>query len=155
MSFTARLKNANGSIVADGSYNVEFKLYNQASDGTALWTERYYDENGATAGEDYRVKVVNGYLSVKLGSRTPFGAINWDDNLWLTMNIGGVEQTATPTNWDGEMSPRIQLTATPYSMNSGAVGGKKADQLVQLGQGLQTDNSRPLQHLTRRPHLYP
>lgn len=90
MSFTARLKNANGSIVADGSYNVEFKLYNQASDGTALWTERYYDENGATAGEDYRVKVVNGYLSVKLGSRTPFGGINWDDNLWLTMNIGGV-----------------------------------------------------------------
>ena len=141
MSFTARLKNASGSIVADGSYNVEFKLYNQASDGTALWTERYYDENGATGGEDYRVKVVNGYLSVKLGSRTSFGAINWDDSLWLTMNIGGVEQTATPTNWDGEMSPRIQLTATPYSMNSGAVGGKKADQLVQLGQGLQTDNS--------------
>ncbi|HMQ96354.1 MAG TPA: hypothetical protein PKD19_04000 [Candidatus Saccharibacteria bacterium] len=142
MSFSARLKNNKGTVVADGFYNVRFKLYNQESTGTHLWSETYFDENGATSGQDYRVRVINGYLSVKLGSRTPFlENINWNDTLWLTMDIGGTEQTATPTDWDGEMTPRIQLTATPYSMNSGAVGGKKADQLVQLGQGRQDDST--------------
>ena len=144
VSFTARLKTADGSVVPDGFYNIGFKLYGQLSGGSAIWSENYYDENGATAGEDYRVRVINGHFSVKLGSRTAFGeTVNWQDNLWLTMNIGGTAQQSDLglVPWDGEMSPRIELTASPYSMNSGAVGGKTSNQLVQLGQGAQIDNS--------------
>ena len=93
VSFTARLKTADGSVVPDGFYNIGFKLYGQLSGGSAIWSENYYDENGATAGEDYRVRVINGHFSVKLGSRTAFGeTVNWQDNLWLTMNIGGTAQ---------------------------------------------------------------
>lgn len=144
VSFSARLKQSSGAVVPDGSYNIGFKLYTSDSGGSAVWSENYYDENGSTAGSDYRVQVVNGYFSVKLGSRTPFGtSVNWNDGLWLTMNIGGTAQEGTLTSiaWDGEMTPRIQLTATPYSMNARAVGGKSADELVQMGQGTQTDNS--------------
>lgn len=140
ITFTARLRSSSGGVVPDGKYNLRFSIYDQEAEGTALWSETYNDTNGETEGQDFRVQVTNGYLNVKLGSQVPFGtAINWGDALWLTMTVGATNQT-TP-DWDNEMSPRIQLTATPYSLNSGAVGGKTADELTQLGQGKQTDDS--------------
>lgn len=114
VNFQARLLQANGAVVADGYYNVQFKLYDAATLGNNPWTETYYDSNGATAGNDNRVRVVNGYLTVNLGSQTAFPSIDWSQQLWLTMNIGGTTQTASPS-WDGEMSPRLKLTAVPYA----------------------------------------
>src|SRR4051794_28391902 len=38
MNFQARLENINGAIAADGTYNVEFKVYDASSGGTLLWT---------------------------------------------------------------------------------------------------------------------
>ncbi|HUP26389.1 MAG TPA: hypothetical protein VM124_01940, partial [Candidatus Limnocylindrales bacterium] len=89
LNFQARLLTGAGGIVADGSYNVQFNLYNVSSGGSSLWSETYYDSNGVTAGNDNRVNVRAGYLSVSLGSQTAFPALNWDQDLWLTMNIGG------------------------------------------------------------------
>jgi parallel beta-helix repeat protein len=123
LNFQARLENAAGNIAPDGFYNIEFKLYNVSSAGSSLWTETWYDSNGVTAGNDNRVKVVNGYLTVSLGSQTNFpSTINWDQDLWITLNVGGTTQTATPT-WDGEMNPRLKLTGVPYAF--------KANQLAQ------------------------
>src|SRR5690349_11569841 len=68
LNFQARLHTAAGAVVPDGYYNVEFKLYGASSGGSALWTETWYDTNGATAGNDFRVRVKNGYLTVNLGS---------------------------------------------------------------------------------------
>lgn len=114
INFQARLETAAGAIVPDGNYNVEFKLYSASSGGTALWTEDYY--NNASHG----IQVANGYLTANLGSLTAFpGTINWDQQLWLTMNIGGTT-TGTPT-LDGEMSPRLALTALPYAFRAGVL----------------------------------
>lgn len=127
LNFQARLENASGAIVPDGYYNIQFKLYNVSSGGTALWTESYIDTNGATAGNDFRVQVINGYASVNLGSLTAFpGSISWDQDLWLTMNIGGTAQTSLPS-YDGEMNPRMKLTAVPYAFQA-----KSATQLQTL-----------------------
>lgn len=110
INFQARLETAGGAIVPDGNYNIEFKLYNTASGGSALWTEDYL--NSASKG----VEVSNGYVTVNLGSVNAFpGTINWDQQLWLTMNIGGSTSSAS---WDGEMNPRLQLTALPYAFQS-------------------------------------
>jgi len=132
LNFQARLQTAGGAIVPDGYYNVQFKIYdggtaggpagpgaaNAGTGSTHLWTESYYDSNGVTAGNDNRVRVKNGYLTVNLGSQTAFPAINWDQELWLTMNVGGITQTATPT-YDGEMNPRLKLTGVPYAFRAG------------------------------------
>jgi hypothetical protein len=121
INFQARLMSNTGGIVPDGFYNVEFKIYNAATSGTLQFTDTYYDANGVTAGQDARVRVANGYLTVSIGSQSgnPFpSTINWDQQMWITMNIGGTTQTATPT-WDGEMSPRLQLTAVPYAFRAG------------------------------------
>jgi len=57
LNFQARLLNSSGSIVADGYYNVEFKLYDAASGGNLIWTVYRYDSNDVTQGNDKRVMV--------------------------------------------------------------------------------------------------
>jgi hypothetical protein len=120
INFQARLMNNSGSIAPDGNYNVEFKLYNASSssgssqgscsgDANCVWTE-------TRTGSD-KITVANGYVTVNLGSVTSFGStINWDQEHWLTMNIGG---TGGSPSWDGEMSPRLKLTAVPYAFKAG------------------------------------
>lgn len=150
VNFQGRLTSATGAVVADGYYNMQFKIYQDGAGtavnnpgGTLKWTENHTN-NGGLQG----VKVRNGFFSVDLGSVTPFGtSVDWEQNtLWLSMNIAGNNPTCPtfgtdPCIADGEMLPMKRITATPYSINSGAVGGKTADDLVQLGQGTQTDDS--------------
>ena len=120
INFQARLMSNAGAIVADGNYNVEFKLYNSLSstgssqgscsgDAACLWTETRTSGN--------KVRVANGYLTVELGSVTSLPtSIDWSQNLYLSLNIGG---TGTTASWDGEMSPRLHLTAVPYAFTAG------------------------------------
>jgi len=121
INFQARLLTNSGAVVPDGSYNVEFKIYNALSssgssqgsctgDTDCLWTETRTGGN--------TVSVLGGYMSVQLGSVTAFPTtINWDQPLWLSIRIGGI---GTPS-WDPEMSPRLPLTGVPYSFRSGAL----------------------------------
>src|SRR3990167_9021403 len=128
INFQARLLSISGNIVPDGNYHVEFKLYTaSAPDGGETPIQGSCTTNpGAAADEDCEwvetrttgnlVRVVNGYLTVNMGSVTAFAStINWDQEHWLTMNIGG---TSGPS-WDGEMSPRVKLTALPYAFRAG------------------------------------
>ncbi len=150
LSFQGRLLRSNGGIVPDGSYNIQFKIYQDGA-GTAAnnpggsleWTETYIN-NGGTSG----VEVKNGYFSANLGSLNPFGtSVDWDqDTLWLSMNVAGSATACTsfnsaPCAADGEMLPMKRLTSTPYALNSGQLGGKTADSFLQLAQGVQTDAS--------------
>ena len=102
VNFQGRLLNAQGATVPDGYYNIEFKIYQDgdgqsANDstgspsGSLKWTEDYLNANSQG------VEVLNGFMSVNLGSITPFGSsINWNQsNLWLSMNVGSL---TNPTN---------------------------------------------------------
>ncbi|HTH72633.1 MAG TPA: hypothetical protein VL737_04705 [Candidatus Pristimantibacillus sp.] len=156
INFQARLMNSTGSIAPDGFYNVVFKIYDASTssgssdtscsgDAHCLWTEQYYDSNGVTAGNDARVRVANGYVTVSLGSQTAFpSTIKWGDQLWVTMNIGGTTQTATPT-YDGEMSPRLQLTAVPYAFATSTLSGGTGANITTLDAG--TPSGSNLLHL--------
>lgn len=149
INFQGRLLRASGAVVPDGNYNLQFRIYQDGTgsaagnpNGSLRWTESHINNNTGSG-----VKVKNGYFSVTLGSRTTFGSsIDWNqDTLWLSMNVAGSSNACTSFGGgscvaDGEMLPMKRLTATPYSINSGAVGGKTIDELVQLGQGVQTDN---------------
>src|SRR5579859_6727543 len=83
INFQARLMTNSGAIVADGNYNVEFKIYTASSGGTANWTEDWLVTGGTY------VHVVNGYLTASLGTNNAFAnattAIPWGQPLWLTM----------------------------------------------------------------------
>lgn len=149
ISFQGRLLDKNGSPVADGYYNIQFKIYQDGSgtqannpDGTLEWTETHIN-NGGNNG----VFVKNGYMSVDLGATTPFGtSVDWNqDTLWLSMNIAGSSTVCTefgtaPCLADGEMLPMKRLTATPYALNSAMLGGKTAADFIQNGTTQQTGN---------------
>lgn len=120
LNFQARIYSSSGNAVPDGMYNIEFKIYDSLAAGASaqgacvgggtddcVWVE---SRTGAN-----QVQVKNGYFSVALGDVTAFPTINWDQELFLTMNIGGTGGSPT---WDGEMTPRIQLTAVPYAFQA-------------------------------------
>lgn len=151
MNFQGRLLTGQGAVVVDGYYNIQFKIYQDGDGqsannttgspaGTLKWTENWLNQAGKG------VMVKNGYMSVQLGSITPFGnSVDWNqDTLWLSINIGNTNTTCTPFTacaGDGEMLPMKRLSATPYALNAGAIGGKTAGQFVQLAQGVQADTS--------------
>ncbi len=132
LNYQARLLDSTGAVVADGTYNMEFKIYQDGTgcvsggsppcSGTLKWTETRTSTN--------KVTVKNGYFSVNLGSVTAFStSVDWNqDTLWLSINIGG---TGSPS-WDGEMTPFRRLAAVPYAMNAKQLGGLDYSRFVQL-----------------------
>ncbi len=146
INFQGRLLNAAGATVADGNYNMQFKIYQDGDgvpgggDETLKWTESWL--NNSSQG----VSVKNGYFSVQLGSITAFGSsVDWNQSvLWLSVNVGSTNGSCTPFSSctpDGEMNPMKRLASSPYSLNSGRLGGLASSDFVQLAQGLQTDSS--------------
>ena len=133
LNFQGRLLTDTGSLVADGSYNIEFNLYTVPSGGSPVWTEDRLVTNGEG------VDIQNGYFSVYLGELDAFGSIDWDQEHWLGMTVRGTSSCAwgacTPT--DAEMTPRFKLTAVPYAFRAGAVvdsagNAFTGDDLVQI-----------------------
>lgn len=141
LNFQGRLLNNLGAVIADGDYNIEFKIYQDGDgvpgggDETLKWTETRTGAN--------KVTVKNGYFSANLGSVTAFASnIDWNqDTLWLSVNIGG---TGSPS-WDGEMNPMKRLSSSPYALNSKYLGGIQATGFVQLApNAVQTETSTTL-----------
>ncbi len=129
INFQGKLTNPDGTNVTNGSYSIRFRVYTDPTADTAspcanscLW-----EETQAT------VAVNDGIFRVALGSVTSLpGSVNFNlSALYLSMKVGA----------DPEMSPRIQLTASPYAFNSDTIDGLDSTNLVQLGQGTQTDGS--------------
>ena len=97
INYQGKLTDSAGTAVSDGTYNMEFKLYTASSGGTTLWTET---RDGAN-----KVTVTSGLFSVMLGSVTVLTSVDFNQTVYLGVNIGG---TGTP-GWDGEMTPRKTL----------------------------------------------
>lgn len=152
LNFQGRLLNSQGATVPDGYYNIQFKIYQDGDGltagnttgspaGSLKWTEDYLNANSQG------VAVINGFMSVQLGSITPFGSsIDWNqDTLWLSMNIGGTGASCTPFSAcspDGEMVPMKRLSANAYALNSSLLGGLSSANFVQFAQGgVQTDST--------------
>lgn len=98
ISYQGLLSDADGNAVRDGNYELTFTLYDAESDGRALWKETQ------------SVAVVNGVFNVILGSSVPF-ELPFDEPYWLGIQVGT----------DDELQPRIELTASPYSMRARSV----------------------------------
>lgn len=138
LSFEGKVVTAAGINIPDGTYNMEFKIYQDGTNTGVGSTLKYT--------EDYLVSASNGVVftsgtfQVNLGSITPFGAsVDWNQNtLWLSMQIGNTSSCTISTTFqsncggDGEMTPYIRLTATPYALNSNLLGGLASSAFGQL-----------------------
>ncbi len=96
INYQGKLTDASGVAVADGNYSIEFKLYAASSGGSALWTETQ------------TVSVTGGLFSTMLGSVTSLDAFDFNQALYLTLNVEG----------DGEMTPRKTIGSVPNAFNA-------------------------------------
>ncbi|NVN97200.1 hypothetical protein HXX01_03140, partial [Candidatus Nomurabacteria bacterium] len=104
INYQGKLTTTANVAVANGTYNMEFKLYDSGS--SLLWTETRTGAN--------KVQVTNGLFSVLLGEVNALTGVDFNQSLCLGVNIGG---TGTP-GWDGEMTPRKKLGAVPAAIVS-------------------------------------
>ena len=93
----------NGIPVADGSYNMRFRIYDVATGGTPLW------DSGVQS-----IAFTDGIFNVLLGE-SPMTEVDlpFDDDYWLLVTFSGINQT-----------PRQRLGSLGYAyMASGLVPG--------------------------------
>ena len=92
-----------GSPVADGTYNMRFRIYNVPTGGSELWN------SGVQS-----VPVTDGIFNVLLGeSPMPILDLPFDEDYWLLVTFEGINQT-----------PRQRLVSVSYAyMASGLVAG--------------------------------
>jgi hypothetical protein len=137
ISFEGKVVTAAGINIPDGTYNMEFKIYSGGTNtggGTLDWTEDWL----VSAGQG--VTFTSGTFQVNLGSINPFGSsVNWNSYpLYLSLQIGNTSSCTPAGNFqancggDGEMTPYILFTSTPYAFNSNELGGIAAGGFVQL-----------------------
>jgi hypothetical protein len=133
ISFEGKIVNNNGTNIADGTYNIEFKIYSGASNvgtgDTLLFTEDWLV--GSTQGG---IALTSGTYEVNLGSAgsgdsVALSSLNWNQYpLWLSLQIGNTSSCTIISNFqtncggDTEMKPYIQLTSTPYSFTANQIG---------------------------------
>ena len=95
LAYQGFLTDPSGNPIADGSYPVDFTLYDAATGGTTVWTENQL------------VTTNGGLYNVTLGHGTALTEVAFDKQLWLGVKVDS----------DPEMVPRTPLSAVPYAMS--------------------------------------
>jgi len=104
-----------GGVAIDGATNVEFRLFDVASGGAALWSESHTG-----------VSVVKGLFDVVLGETTPFPAgLSFTEPYWVEIVVESEV-----------LSPRQPLSSVPYAMRAGAIDTGTVIINVAAGYGL-------------------
>ncbi len=121
INYQGKLTNSSNVAVADGTYHMRFKLYTVATGGASIW-----DEDRSTAAGD-RITLTNGLFSVMLGSSTPLTSVDFNQTLYLGVEVGGSGGGAV---WDGEMTPRKKLGAVPAAFVADTLDGLSSEQFL-------------------------
>ncbi len=97
LSYQGVLTDSAGVPFADNPYEITFRLYEEAEDGSVLWSEADI------------VMTSKGLFNTILGDQNNFyPTIKFDRQYWLSLQVGN----------EAELLPRIALTSTPYSIHS-------------------------------------
>ncbi len=94
MSYSGKLTTPAG-VAINGFHNLEFKIFDIDTGGTALWHE--YHSN---------VPIDHGLFSVTLGQAFPIN-LDFSEQYWIEIEVDSVV-----------LSPRAELTSSPYSFRS-------------------------------------
>jgi hypothetical protein len=104
INYQGTLTDKNGAAVPNGNYNLLFKIYDVASGGAALWTEKWDTTTS-------QITVVGGIFNAMLGFQNPIPASFFADHpvTYLGITVGT----------DSEMLPRQQITSVGYAFTAG------------------------------------
>jgi hypothetical protein len=120
ISFQGKVVNADGTNVANNTYNFDFVLYDDPTLGTP--SDGVHDKWHELTKS---VTVTNGVFQTNLGSATALPNFNTNSSLYLAVRFNA--------DAAGYMTPRVQLASVPYALNSDNLGGIASSGFVQLG----------------------
>lgn len=101
LSYQGILTDTLGNPVPDGQHSVTFRLYATSTGGSPLWSETK------------NVQVQGGVFSTQLGE-SPALNLAFDAQYWLSVQLGSQE-----------MTPRMKLSSTAYSLRSAVADSAK------------------------------
>jgi hypothetical protein len=126
ISYQARLTDANGNAL-NGPFAVRFAIYGTPTAATPLWSESYTNP---------RLNVVNGVVSVLLGSKESFSSTLFTNStLYLGIRIEN----------DEEISPRRRIVSSAYALNAALLEGKGPEDFELTG-AVADHNTDPAAH---------
>jgi len=141
ISFQGKVVKSDGTNIADGTYNVEFKIY-QDGTGTGGGTLKWTEDRLISASNG--VSFTSGTFQVNLGSVAALSGVDFNQNtLWLSIQVGSTTTCTITTTFqancggDGEMTPYIRMTAAAQALNSDKLDGIDSTGFVQLSPGSQ------------------
>mgnify|MGYP002345682324 CR=1 FL=1 len=106
INYQGKLMDDAGDLVADGSYNMRFRLCADDACASVLYDESWVDSD--------KVAVTNGLFSVLIGSvSSTLGSVDFNQDVYLEVSVGG---TDVPV-WEA-LSPRKRLGAVPNAFNT-------------------------------------
>lgn len=130
MNFQGRITDNAGNILANGTYNMRFKIYDAATAGTLQWSE----DRLVSASQG--VSVTNGQFSVQLGSISSLPeSIFTNTGLYFEIELPspGTATSSSPSWTEGPMTPRNQIATSAYAFNADMIDGIDGASLPQLG----------------------
>ncbi len=112
INYQGKLTDSSGVAVSDDTYHMKFRLYSAETGGTALW------EGNRSSNLGDRISVTSGLFSVMLGSSTALTSVDFNQTLWLEVEIGGTASTTWET-----LTPRKKLGTVPSAFEADKLDG--------------------------------
>lgn len=95
ISIQGVLRDENKRAMDDGAYEITFKIYDVAEEGTALWSDTYGS-----------LQITNGVFQANLGENNSISTLPFNETYYVGVKVEN----------NKEMSPRIEMTTFPYAM---------------------------------------
>jgi hypothetical protein len=136
INFQGRLADNNGNILADGLYNIKFRIFDALTAGTNLW-----EGDRVITATDYRIQLTNGLFSIQFGDTaqgdpalTP-ALFNSSAQHYLEIELPSTATNTCSTNGcasftEGPFTPRQPIASSPYAFNSDALDGLDSTQFA-------------------------
>ena len=125
MNYQGKVEDSTGVAMADGQYNMKFKIFAASSGGNALWTETW--DSSTT-----RVTMTGGLFSLALGTHvTMTGSVDFNsDSLFLQIEF----DPGNDDTYEETFSPRRRFASVPYAHNADMLDGLHASQFIRSDQ---------------------
>ncbi len=123
INYQGKLTNTSNVAVANGSYHMFFRLWDDDTGGNRVW----FEDRSAQTGD--LITVTSGLFSVLLGSSTPMTSVDFDQTLYLEIDVCGTASSTCET-----LSPRKKLGAVPAAFEADNLDGKDESEFGTLGE---------------------
>jgi filamentous hemagglutinin len=125
INYQGKVEDTTGVAMADGQYNMKFKIFAASSGGNALWTETW--DSSST-----RVTMTGGLFSLALGTHvTMTGSVDFNsDSLFLQIEF----DPGNDDVYEETFSPRRRFASVPYAHNADMLDGLHASQFIRSDQ---------------------